>query len=312
MLTPTIRRSSMSQRVPSSLPSSPSSGMSVLLFAHRTETCSSRYCRVGMDLSRVAFPTFVLEPRSMLERITDFMAFPDLLFGFVVILVVVLLPKSHFAPPVPKSATTRRSASSVSSNTISQAGTSSPKASRSRVSFSFSLGIHTHTLAHSAATTLFLVNSFAVVMTIQMALRAFTSPNRASKLFLPFSSSLSFVQIPVSHHPPVSAFFYSSPENYVSILGELRPKSKFLGNSVSTTMEGENRVSLLGRPEDGGKHLSTPHLHLSLSQPSRIHHHHAQYVCPRYSFWQDGPRTRRYMHSQERQHPLVLRSRFQN
>jgi len=38
-------------------------------------------CRVGMDLSRVTFPTFVLEPRSMLERITDFMARPDLIFG---------------------------------------------------------------------------------------------------------------------------------------------------------------------------------------------------------------------------------------
>jgi len=34
-----------------------------------------------MDLSRVTFPTFVLEPRSMLERITDFMAHPDLIFG---------------------------------------------------------------------------------------------------------------------------------------------------------------------------------------------------------------------------------------
>ena len=34
-----------------------------------------------MDLSRVAFPTFVLEPRSMLERITDFMSHPDLIFG---------------------------------------------------------------------------------------------------------------------------------------------------------------------------------------------------------------------------------------
>ncbi|CAO3596633.1 unnamed protein product [Absidia cylindrospora] len=28
----------------------------------------------GMDLQRVALPTFVLEPRSMLERITDFMS----------------------------------------------------------------------------------------------------------------------------------------------------------------------------------------------------------------------------------------------
>ena len=38
-------------------------------------------CRVGMDLSKVTFPTFVLEPRSMLERITDFMSHPDLIFG---------------------------------------------------------------------------------------------------------------------------------------------------------------------------------------------------------------------------------------
>lgn len=39
--------------------------------------------RVGMDLSKVTFPTFVLEPRSMLERITDFMSHPDLIFGSV-------------------------------------------------------------------------------------------------------------------------------------------------------------------------------------------------------------------------------------
>jgi oxysterol-binding protein-related protein 8 len=43
----------------------------------------SSFLRVGMDLSRVTFPTFVLEPRSMLERITDFMSHPDLIFGCV-------------------------------------------------------------------------------------------------------------------------------------------------------------------------------------------------------------------------------------
>lgn len=57
----------------------------------------------------------------------------------------------------------------------------------------------------------------------------------------------------VSHHPPVSAFFYISPANRICIVGELRPKSKFLGNSVSTTMEGENRITLLGAPDDGGE-----------------------------------------------------------
>ena len=42
-----------------------------------------------MDLSKVTLPTFVLEPRSMLERITDFMAHPDLIFGCVPLLRVV-------------------------------------------------------------------------------------------------------------------------------------------------------------------------------------------------------------------------------
>lgn len=37
--------------------------------------------RPGMDLSKIALPTFVLEPRSMLERVTDFFSHPDLIFG---------------------------------------------------------------------------------------------------------------------------------------------------------------------------------------------------------------------------------------
>ena len=59
----------------------------------------------------------------------------------------------------------------------------------------------------------------------------------------------------VSHHPPISAYFYISPANKIRIIGEIKPKSKFLGNSVSTTVEGENRILLMGRPEDGGNYL---------------------------------------------------------
>jgi len=39
--------------------------------------------RKGMDLHRVTLPTFVLEPRSFLERITDFMSHPDLILEYV-------------------------------------------------------------------------------------------------------------------------------------------------------------------------------------------------------------------------------------
>lgn len=61
----------------------------------------------------------------------------------------------------------------------------------------------------------------------------------------------------VSHHPPISAYFYISPANNLRISGELKPKSRFLGNSVSTVMDGENRVFLMQRPEDGGQSICT-------------------------------------------------------
>ena len=34
--------------------------------------------RIGMDLSRVTLPTFILEKRSLLEMYADFIAHPDL------------------------------------------------------------------------------------------------------------------------------------------------------------------------------------------------------------------------------------------
>ena len=37
----------------------------------------------GGDLHRVTLPTFVLESRSMLERITDFMSHPELIIKYV-------------------------------------------------------------------------------------------------------------------------------------------------------------------------------------------------------------------------------------
>jgi len=34
----------------------------------------------------------------------------------------------------------------------------------------------------------------------------------------------------VSHHPPMSAYFYMNPEHHIRIDGLLKPRSKFLGN----------------------------------------------------------------------------------
>lgn len=53
----------------------------------------------------------------------------------------------------------------------------------------------------------------------------------------------------VTHHPPVSAYVYMSPRNCLSITGEIRPKSKFLGNSAATIMEGGCVISFSDHSE---------------------------------------------------------------
>jgi hypothetical protein len=62
-----------------------------------------------MDLTRVTLPTFVLEPKSMLERITNFMSHPELLFRIPTVddpekrfieVVRFYLSGFHILPPV--------------------------------------------------------------------------------------------------------------------------------------------------------------------------------------------------------------------
>jgi len=38
--------------------------------------------RIGMDLSRVTLPTFILEPKSFLEKLTDFFTHPDVMLTY--------------------------------------------------------------------------------------------------------------------------------------------------------------------------------------------------------------------------------------
>ncbi|KAF9480430.1 Oxysterol-binding protein [Pholiota conissans] len=161
--------------------------------------------RVGMDLSKVTFPTFVLEPRSMLERITDFMSHPDLIFG-----------AESFDDPEERFI---------------------------RVLQYYLAGWH--------------IKPKGVKKPYNPVLGEFFR----CRYDYPNGTQGFYISEQVSHHPPISAFFYISPANHVKIIGELRPKSKFLGNSVSTTMEGENRVTLLGKPEDGEYVITMPNMY---------------------------------------------------
>ncbi|KZW02095.1 Oxysterol-binding protein [Exidia glandulosa HHB12029] len=161
--------------------------------------------RIGMDLSKVTFPTFVLEPRSMLERITDFMSHPELIFG------------------------------AESEN--------DPEERFLRVLSYYLAGWHIKPKGVKKPYNPVLGEFFRCQYDYANGTKGF------------------YIAEQVSHHPPISAYFYISPANKLLITGELRPKSKFLGNSVATVMEGENRVTLLGRPDDGEYVLEMPNMY---------------------------------------------------
>ncbi|KAF8736648.1 hypothetical protein AX14_014217 [Amanita brunnescens Koide BX004] len=158
-----------------------------------------------MDLSRVTFPTFVLEPRSMLERITDFMAHPDLIFG-------------------------ADELDSAEERFI-------------RVLQYYLAGWHIKPKGVKKPYNPILGEFFRC---------RYDYPNGTQGFYIAEQ---------VSHHPPISAFFYISPANRVKIIGELKPKSRFLGNSVATVMDGENRVTLLGKPDDGEYVITMPNMY---------------------------------------------------
>ncbi|KAG8856938.1 hypothetical protein FRB96_006201 [Tulasnella sp. 330] len=161
--------------------------------------------RIGMDLQRISFPTFVLEPRSMLERITDFMSHPELVFG----------------------------AESIES----------PEERFIRVLSYYLSGWHIKPKGVKKPYNPILGEIFRCTYQYPDGTRGF------------------YVAEQVSHHPPISAYFYISPHNKIRIAGELRPKSRFLGNSVSTIMDGENRLYMFGRPNDGEYVLELPNMY---------------------------------------------------
>ncbi|CCA73900.1 related to putative oxysterol-binding protein OSBP [Serendipita indica DSM 11827] len=161
--------------------------------------------KIGMDLSKVTFPTFVLEPRSMLERITDFMSHPELVFG----------------------------------------ADQEEKAEERfiRVLMYYLSGWHVKPRGVKKPYNPVLGEFFRCRYDYSNGTRGY------------------YIAEQVSHHPPISAYFYISPQNGLRISGELKPKSRFLGNSVSTVMDGENRVYLTRRPEDGEYHISMPNMY---------------------------------------------------
>ncbi|KAG0186988.1 hypothetical protein DFQ28_007042 [Apophysomyces sp. BC1034] len=138
--------------------------------------------RKDMEFSRISLPTFLLEPRSMLERITDSWSHPGL-----------LLTASKMNDPLDRFVQVVR--------------------------FYLS-GWH--------------VKPKGVRKPYNPVLGEFF---RCRWIYEDGSQGF-YVAEQVSHHPPVSTYYFASPENGIVVDGETRPRAKFLGNSVVSMMNG--------------------------------------------------------------------------
>uniref|UniRef100_A0A158R5I6 Oxysterol-binding protein n=1 Tax=Syphacia muris TaxID=451379 RepID=A0A158R5I6_9BILA len=168
---------------------------------------------VGMDLTKVTLPTFILERRSLLEMYADFFAYPD---NFVnttslatpeerMISVVKYYLGAFYAAR--KSGVAKKPYNPILGETF-----------RCRW------------------------NVPGLPMT---GIKTTRGPFPGSDL-----NQLTFIAEQVSHHPPVSAFYAEHPGKKISLNAHIWTKSSFLGLSIGVTNVGWGCVKLYEHNED--------------------------------------------------------------
>lgn len=153
--------------------------------------------RMGSDLSRITLPTFILERKSMLERITNQLQHPD-----------VLLEAKQQSDPVQRFL---------------------------GVVKWYMSGWHIAPKAVKKPLNPVLGEHFTCYWELNNGTKAF------------------YIAEQTSHHPPKSSYFYMSPENGIRADGILVPKSRFLGNSAASMMEGVGYLKFLDIVDSNGK-----------------------------------------------------------
>lgn len=178
--------------------------------------------KLGMDLTKVVLPTFILEKRSLLEMYADFMAHPDLLLAVtagatpeerVICFVEYYLTAFHEGR---KGALAKKPYNPIIGETFH----CSWEVPRDRVK-------PKRTAPHSPPSREHLIAE---------------DPAESYKL--------RFVAEQVSHHPPISCFYCECKEKRLCINTHVWTKSKFMGMSVGVSMIGEGVLRLLEHGEE--------------------------------------------------------------
>ncbi|TRZ19824.1 hypothetical protein HGM15179_007283 [Zosterops borbonicus] len=185
--------------------------------------------KLGMDLTRVVLPTFILEKRSLLEMYADFMSHPDLFIAItsgsspeerMIRFVEYYLTSFHEGR---KGAIAKKPYNPIIGET-----------------FHCSWRMPKSNVAADAG-----ANSSAHCPSEQGTL-----PKDPDGQAEPDYYTVKFVAEQVSHHPPVSGFYAECVERNMCVNAHVWTKSKFLGMSIGVTMVGEGVLHLLEHGEE--------------------------------------------------------------
>uniref|UniRef100_A0A8C0AXR4 Oxysterol-binding protein n=1 Tax=Buteo japonicus TaxID=224669 RepID=A0A8C0AXR4_9AVES len=180
--------------------------------------------KLGMDLTRVVLPTFILEKRSLLEMYANFMAHPDLFLSIaagatpeerIICFVEYYLTAFHEGR---KGAVAKKPYNPIIGETF-----------------------HCSWDVPKDKVKAFRTNG------------ASTVPKDPTKEFGQDQSTcykLRFVAEQVSHHPPVSCFYCECKEKKMCVNAHVWTKSKFMGMSIGVSMVGEGVLYLMEHEEE--------------------------------------------------------------
>ncbi|XP_068721373.1 oxysterol-binding protein-related protein 11-like isoform X1 [Montipora capricornis] len=173
--------------------------------------------KLGMDLTKVVLPTFILEPRSLLEMYADFLAHPDLFARIpdgltaedrILAVLEFYLTSFHAGR---KGALAKKPYNPILGET-----------------FRCSWQIPSKTNPQKP-----------------LASNSFENSSTGSD-----DRKVTFIAEQLSHHPPISGFYAECPSKKVCFNAHIWTKSKFYGMSIGVVNHGEGVISLLEHNED--------------------------------------------------------------
>ncbi|KAM9386602.1 oxysterol-binding protein-related protein 10 [Phaethornis superciliosus] len=180
--------------------------------------------KLGMDLTRVVLPTFILEKRSLLEMYANFMAHPDLFLSIaagatpeerIICFVEYYLTAFHEGR---KGAVAKKPYNPIIGETF-----------------------HCSWDVPKDKVKGFRTNGASVVS---------KDPTKEFSLDQSTCYKLRFVAEQVSHHPPVSCFYCECKEKKMCVNAHVWTKSKFMGMSIGVSMVGEGVLYLMEHEEE--------------------------------------------------------------